>query len=111
MAAVSPDAHASSTGQVMTGATWLDVHFEADRPEYEAHVRAVGVHPGWRVLDVGCGAGNFRPMPPQRPAPLARQAAAGDASVIPPRIARCAPRRRIFVTPSATGATRFRVPG
>lgn len=45
----------------MTGAAWLDVHFEANRPEYEAQVRAVGIRPGWRVLDAGCGAGNFLP--------------------------------------------------
>ena len=35
--------HASSTGQVFTGGEWLDNHFEAARPEYEAQVRAVGI--------------------------------------------------------------------
>jgi SAM-dependent methyltransferase len=52
---------ASSTGQTMTGAEWLDGHFEAARPEYEAQLRAVGVQPGWRVLDAACGSGSFLP--------------------------------------------------
>jgi arsenite methyltransferase len=54
-------AHASSTGQAMTGVGWLDVHFESARPEYEAQLRAVGIEPGWRVLDAACGAGSFLP--------------------------------------------------
>lgn len=41
---------------------WLDVHFEACRPEYEAQLRAVGFRPGWRVLDAGCGSGSFLPL-------------------------------------------------
>lgn len=49
----------SSTGQFGTGAAWLDVHFEACRPEYEAMLRSVGIQPGWRVLDAGCGGGAF----------------------------------------------------
>jgi SAM-dependent methyltransferase len=52
---------ASSTGQVMTGAEWLDGHFEAARPEYEAQLHAVGIQPGWRVLDAACGSGSFLP--------------------------------------------------
>lgn len=54
--------HAASTGQLMTGAAWLDVHFEACRPEYEAMLRAVGLRPGWRVLDAGCGSGGYLPL-------------------------------------------------
>jgi arsenite methyltransferase len=53
--------NASSTGQDMTGAEWLDVHFEACRPEYESQLRAVGIQPGWRVLDAACGSGSFIP--------------------------------------------------
>lgn len=53
--------HASSTGQGWTGGSWLDVHFEAARPEYEAQLRAVGIRPGWRVLDAACGSGSFLP--------------------------------------------------
>lgn len=50
-----------STGLVATTAGWLDTHFEACRPEYEAQVRAAGFQPGWRVLDAGCGSGGFIP--------------------------------------------------
>lgn len=53
--------HASSTGQGFTEGAWLDVHFEAARPEYEAQLRAVGIQPGWRVLDAACGSGAFLP--------------------------------------------------
>ena len=55
-------AHASSTGQALTSAAWLDVHFEACRPEYEAMLRSVGLRPGWRVLDAGCGSGSYLPL-------------------------------------------------
>ena len=54
--------HASSTGQAATGTAWLDVHFEANRPEYEAMLRSVGIQPGWRVLDAGCGSGSYLPL-------------------------------------------------
>ena len=54
--------HASSTGQMGTEAAWLDVHFEACRQEYEAMLRAVGLQPGWRVLDAGCGSGSYLPL-------------------------------------------------
>jgi ubiquinone/menaquinone biosynthesis C-methylase UbiE len=61
MSAGTPNIHASATGQALTGAAWLDDHFEASRPEYEAQLRAVGIHPGWRVLDAACGSGSFLP--------------------------------------------------
>ncbi len=57
----TPDMHASSTGQTFTDAAWLDDHFEAARPEYEAQLRAVGIRPGWHVLDAACGSGSFLP--------------------------------------------------
>lgn len=56
-----PDTFASSTGQALTSGDWLDTHFEAARPEYEAQLRAVGIQPGWRVLDAACGSGSFLP--------------------------------------------------
>jgi SAM-dependent methyltransferase len=45
--------------QALAEANWLDVHFEAFRPEYEAMLRGIGLEPGWRVLDAGCGSGSF----------------------------------------------------
>lgn len=54
--------HGSSTGHALADAEWLDVHFEACRPEYESAVRMVGFQPGWRVLDAGCGSGSFLPV-------------------------------------------------
>ncbi|HET9017766.1 MAG TPA: methyltransferase domain-containing protein [Thermomicrobiaceae bacterium] len=56
------DPTASSTGQLATGAGWLDLHFEAERPEYQAIVREAGFRPGWHVLDAGCGSGGFLPL-------------------------------------------------
>src|SRR3954466_5641770 len=53
--------HASSTGQAWTGSGWLDLHFEVSRPAYEAQLRAVGIQPGWAVLDAPCGSGAFLP--------------------------------------------------
>lgn len=61
MSAGTPSIHASATGQALTGAAWLDDHFVVSRPEYEAQVRAVGIQPGWRVLDAACGSGSFLP--------------------------------------------------
>lgn len=54
--------HASSHGHALSGTDWLDAHFEADRPEYEALLRSVGLRRGWHVLDAGCGAGSFLPL-------------------------------------------------
>jgi arsenite methyltransferase len=73
------DAHASSTGQALTGADWLDVHFEAERPEYEQMVRSVGIQPGWRVLDAGCGGGSFLPLIAEAVGPVGRIAALDHA--------------------------------
>lgn len=46
----------------LDAADWLDVHFAACQPEYEALLRAVGIRPGWRVLDAGCGGGSHLPL-------------------------------------------------
>jgi SAM-dependent methyltransferase len=62
MAAQPHDApHTTSAGVASSTADWLDAHFEFARPEYEAQLRAVGLQPGWRVLDAGCGGGSFLP--------------------------------------------------
>ena len=52
----------ASTGQVGTAGGFLDAHFEACRPEYEAMLRSIGLQPGWRVLDAACGAGSYLPL-------------------------------------------------
>ena len=52
----------ASTGLVGTEAGFLDAHFEACRPEYEAMVQSVGIEPGWRVLDAACGGGSYLPL-------------------------------------------------
>ncbi len=72
--APAPD-HASSTGHGMASGDWLDTHFEAARPEYEAQVRAVGIQPGWRVLDAASGSGSFLPWLAELVGPDGRLAA------------------------------------
>jgi ubiquinone/menaquinone biosynthesis C-methylase UbiE len=47
---------------VLTDVDWLDTHFTACQPEYEACLRSIGMQPGWRVLDAGCGSGSFLPV-------------------------------------------------
>jgi arsenite methyltransferase len=55
-------ASTTSTGHAMAAGTYLDAHFEMCRPEYEAMLRSVGLQPAWRVLDAGCGRGNYLPV-------------------------------------------------
>jgi ubiquinone/menaquinone biosynthesis C-methylase UbiE len=52
----------SSRSQALIDVTWVDIHFEACRPEYEAMLASVGLESGWRVLDAGCGGGSFVPL-------------------------------------------------
>ena len=54
--------HATATGHALSGVAWLDAHFERSRSIYEAMARAIGLEPGWRVLDAGCGPGGFLPL-------------------------------------------------
>jgi ubiquinone/menaquinone biosynthesis C-methylase UbiE len=51
----------TSTGIELSDTGWLDTHFEASRPEYEAQLRAVGIQSGWQVLDAASGAGSYVP--------------------------------------------------
>jgi arsenite methyltransferase len=60
--ASTPQGHTSSTGHAMATGDWLDLHFETNRPEYEAILRTVGFQPGSHVLDAGCGGGPFLPL-------------------------------------------------
>ncbi len=59
---MSQSALTTTPGQGLGTPEWLDVHFEACRPEYESMLRMVGVQSGWRVLDAGCGSGSFLPL-------------------------------------------------
>lgn len=52
----------SSRGHIGSAGTYLDVHFAAAGPEYAASLRSVGLQAGWRVLDAGCGRGNYLPL-------------------------------------------------
>jgi ubiquinone/menaquinone biosynthesis C-methylase UbiE len=38
------------------------VHFESHRAAYEAILGMAGFQPGWRMLDAGCGSGNYVPL-------------------------------------------------
>lgn len=40
----------------------VDAHFAACADAYRRIVRGVGLRPGWRVLDAGCGGGSFLPL-------------------------------------------------
>ncbi|MCZ7571578.1 MAG: hypothetical protein M5U01_23770 [Ardenticatenaceae bacterium] len=53
---------ATSTGHALSASNWLETHYLAGQPEYEAMVRAAGFQPGWHVLDAGCGGGSFLPL-------------------------------------------------
>jgi SAM-dependent methyltransferase len=46
----------------MSHALWLDAHYLACQPEYEAMLSAAGLQAGWHVLDAGCGSGSFLPL-------------------------------------------------
>jgi SAM-dependent methyltransferase len=54
--------HSSSTGQALSGTEWLDAHFGACRPEYEALFRRMPFEAGDVILDGGCGSGGFLPL-------------------------------------------------
>lgn len=49
----------TSTGHSFSTADWLNLHFEAAKPEYTQMVQHVGIQPGSEVLDAGCGNGRF----------------------------------------------------
>jgi ubiquinone/menaquinone biosynthesis C-methylase UbiE len=55
-------AHRTASNHVLSDAGWLDLHFEACRPEYELMLAAASFRPGARVLDAGCGNGAYVPL-------------------------------------------------
>jgi ubiquinone/menaquinone biosynthesis C-methylase UbiE len=59
----------------LCGSFWLDAHFAVRMAECEAAVRSVGIQPGWRVLDAGCGTGPFLPWLAELVGPGGRLAA------------------------------------
>lgn len=52
----------TSTGHALSAGAWLDTHFLAGQPEFEAMLRSAGFQRGWRVLDAGCGGGSYLPL-------------------------------------------------
>jgi arsenite methyltransferase len=54
--------HRTAANHVLSDSDWLDLHFEACRPEYEAMLASAGFQPGWSVLDAGCGSGAYVPL-------------------------------------------------
>lgn len=52
----------TTTGHALSAAAWLDTHYLAGQPEYEAMLRGAGFQAGWHVLDAGCGGGSFLPL-------------------------------------------------
>ncbi len=46
----------------MVESSWLDVHFQASKTEYEAMLQSAGMQPGWKVLDAGAGSGSYLPL-------------------------------------------------
>ncbi|MDT0269248.1 methyltransferase domain-containing protein [Streptomyces sp. DSM 44915] len=67
--------YATSTGLAFTHEEIVDPHFAACAPHYRAALDSVGIRPGWRVLDAGCGGGAFLPWLAELVGPAGRVAA------------------------------------
>ena len=53
-------------------ARWFDDHFLTCHAEYTGMFGSVPLQPAWRVLDAGCGAGNYLPLIARRVGPNGR---------------------------------------
>ena len=51
--------YTTSQGHDFSTGDWLDLHFDACKPEYGSMIKSIGIKPGWKVLDAGCGNGRF----------------------------------------------------
>lgn len=89
---------ASSTGLDFTEVSIVDAHFAACRDTYLALLHAVGIEPGWHVLDAGCGSGAFLPALAELVGPDGRVAAVDLAPEHVPVATRRAARARCPVT-------------
>jgi ubiquinone/menaquinone biosynthesis C-methylase UbiE len=52
----------TSTGHLMSSASWIDLHYLACQVEYEAMISSAGLTVDSHVLDAGCGSGCFLPI-------------------------------------------------
>ncbi|MFG3497329.1 class I SAM-dependent methyltransferase [Streptomyces sp. NPDC047928] len=67
--------HTTSTGLGFTHEEIVDAHFAACAPAYRAALEGVGIRPGSRVLDAGCGSGAFLPWLAELVGPAGRVSA------------------------------------
>jgi ubiquinone/menaquinone biosynthesis C-methylase UbiE len=106
----TPQSYAASTGQAFTDAAWLDDHFTMARPEYEAQLRAVGIRPGWHVLDAASGSGSFLPWLAELVGPTGRVAALDLAPDNTAEVARRLTRSPLPAPVEATTGTLLALP-
>lgn len=89
-------AFTSSTGQGFTHESIVDAHFHACRDAYLDSLHRVGIQPGWRVLDAGCGSGSFLPWIAELTGPAGR---VHGVDLAPEHVSAAADRVRQLPTP------------
>ncbi|BCB75187.1 methyltransferase domain-containing protein [Phytohabitans flavus] len=89
-------AFTSSTGQGFTHDSIVDAHFKACQPAYLRSLKRVGIQPGWRVLDAGCGSGAFLPWLAQLAGPSGR---VHGVDLAPEHVALASERARFLAVP------------
>lgn len=92
--------HRTAANHVLSDSDWLDLHFEACRPEYEAMLASAGFQRGWSVLDAGCGNGAYVPLIQQHVGPTGRVVAL-DFDVVNTELV-----SRVTRAPAAVGSIR-----